>query len=174
MIRRTSRRRTSRRTQCFKKNPKIVGFGMVPNGASKALTRTFAKCLRWAQGTYADLGPVGFKTSPAAGDAGRHYAYCEQHPDDSLTIVFAPDVVALTHKHLLGLMFHELGHAIDFRYPAGELTRRIGGGIPRERERRADEIARRTFGHVIEYDPDIGNVQCVACNGVFPRPRGLQ
>lgn len=148
---------------------------MVPNKSGKStLTRTFAKCLRWAQGRHVDLGAIGFQVSPSAGDAGRHYAYCEQHPDDSLTIVFAPDAAVLTHKHLLGLMFHELGHAIDFRYPGGELTRRIGGGIPQERERRADEIARRTFGHVIQYDPEIGHVQCVACNGVSPRPRGLR
>lgn len=144
----------------------------MPN--TSVLSRTFAKCLRFAQQAHTDLGHVGFKVSAKAGDAGRHYAYCEQHPDDSLSITVAPDAAALTHKHILGLMFHELGHAIDFRYSSDELTRRIGSGIPRERERRADEIARRVFGHVIEYDPSIGNVQCVACYGVSPRPRGLR
>jgi hypothetical protein len=156
-------------------NPKIVGFSLMPNKADlSVLPRTFAECLKKAQRKFPDLGHVGFNVNEDAGDSGRHYAYCQQFPDDSLAITFAPRAAGLTRKHLLGLMFHELGHAIDFRFPVEGLTRRVGSGIPRERERRADEIARRTFNHVIQYDPKIGFVQCVACNGVSPRPGGLK
>jgi len=174
MARSTSRRRTSRapRTQRLVRNPKIVGFALVPNIG--VLRQTFAGCLKKAQRAFPDLGHVGFEVNKDAGDAERHYAYCQQHPNDSLSITFAPKAARLTQKHLLGLMYHELGHAIDFRYPPRELTQRIGSGIPRERERRADEIARRTFNHVIQYDPKIGFVQCVRCHGVSPRPRGLR
>jgi len=177
MPRLTSRRRTSRgrRTRCLVQNPKIVGFTLMPNKSDlTALPKTFSECLQKARRKFKDLGDIGFQVSKSAGDSGRHYAYCQQHPDNSLSITFAPRAAGLTQKHLLGLMFHELGHAIDFRYSSGELTQRIGSGIPREPERRADEIARRTFHHVIEYDPSIGFVQCVDCNGVSPRPKGLK
>jgi len=131
-------------------------------------------CLRRAQDEFPDLGDVAFRIHKDAGDEGRHYAYCEQHRDHSLSITFAPDAADLTERHIVGLMMHELGHAIDFRYPAAELARRIGAGLPRERERRADEIANRTFGVEIQYDERIGYVQCIRCDGVSPRPRGLR
>lgn len=182
MTRRTSRRCTSRRctsrrraSRCFTRNPKFLGLLLMPNKVNAdVLPRTFDKCLRFAQQKLGDLGHVGFHISKDAGTAGRHFAYCQQHPNGSLSITFAPRAAALPDEHRQGLMFHELGHAIDFRYPGGELTRRIGSGIPSESERRADEIARRVFGHTIQYDPSIGHVQCVACDGVSPRPRGLK
>ncbi len=146
---------------------------MVPNAPSR-LSRVHRKLLGEAQRALPDLGRVGFEIRADAGDGGRHYAYCQQSRDGSIKIAFSPNALALSDAHLLGLMAHELGHAIDFRYPPQRLTQQIGDSIPRERERRADEIARRVFGHVIEYDPRIGYVQCVACDGVAPRPKGLR
>ena len=189
--RRTSRRRTSRaRTvscgRALVRNPKIVGFSVAPiraNGlpssrpSSHGAERIYAahrKCMRQAQAALPDLDPVAFAMRADAGDGGRHYAYCQQHPDGSTSIAFSPNSFPLPDAHIDGLMAHEFGHAIDFQFSAAEIARRLGGGIPRERERRADEIASRVFGHAIEYDPAIGHVQCINCGGVTPRPRGLR
>jgi len=134
----------------------------------------FDSCFRALRERFPDFPNVSFRLHEDAGDQGRHYAYCEQKPDRSLHITFAPDAAELSKKHIIGLMYHELGHAVDFEYPGRHLTYRLGSGIPRERERRADEIARRVFGVDIQYDPRIGYVQCVRCDGVSPRPRGLK
>lgn len=174
--RRTSRR--ARRVSCglaLARNPKIVGFSvpaMVPN--TSKLHAAHRKYLRAAKKRLPDLAPVAFSVRDDAGDGGRHYAYCQQHPDGATSIAFSPNAFSLPDAHVQGLMAHEFGHAIDFQFPAAEIARRLGEGIPRERERRADEIAARVFGHDIEYDPRIGHVQCIDCGGVTPRPKGLR
>jgi hypothetical protein len=54
-------------------------------------------------------------------DSDRHYAGCR---DDGLLIVVAPQAARLPFEQLVAILCHELGHAVDFLYPARWLAER--------------------------------------------------
>ncbi len=121
-----------------------------------------------------DLGWIHLASDERAGEGGeRQFAFCQAHNDGRLTVAFAPKVEKLPDSHILGLMAHELGHAIDFRYPRSVVCERLElHGLPKGAERRADVIAEHVFGFPIEYDED--DIQCVGCGGRSPRPSYLR
>lgn len=123
-------------------------------------------------GPFDDFGWISLKADQKAGNGGaRQFAYC-MSKDGNVSIAFAPKAEDLPRPNLVGLMAHELGHAIDFRYPRAVIIERLGlHGLPHGAERRADVIAEHVFGIVIEYDDD--DVQCVGCGGRSPRPAHL-
>ncbi len=121
-------------------------------------------------GPFADLGEIGLICDPRAGEGGeRQFAYCRSTPN-TITIAFAPQAEQLDHSNIVGLMAHELGHAIDARFSPAELQRRIGP-LDAGAERRADQIAEHAFGFTIRYDDK--DVQCVGTRGRSPRPNYL-
>lgn len=133
----------------------------------------FDECFDKAERMFPDLGTIELHEDEAAGaDNGsgseRQFGYCAA--GDPIVIAFAPKVESLPMKNIRGLMAHEFGHAIDFRY-GKDLNRMLGIRLPAGVERRADAIAKAVFGKTIEYDERL--IQCVDCDGTSPRPRKL-
>lgn len=152
---RTSRRKTSKsRTSRSKGDKARRVFDVYFDKAAKA---------------FPDLGEAHFIRDPEAHDGGRHYAYCR----NDMTIAFAPEASDLSEDHLRGLMSHEFGHLLEYRYGVSALERTLGK-LPKDIEERADAIAYKVFGDKIRYDKSIGLVQCLKCRGEYPRPQGLR
>lgn len=123
---------------------------------------------------FPDFGTVEFYEDEKAGaDNGagseRQFAYCQD--GNPIAIAFAPKAAKLGRPQLLGLMRHEFGHALEYRYGVKELEKRLGKKLPPQVERRADVIAELVWGEPIVYDEHL--VQCVNVNGVRPRPARL-
>lgn len=53
--------------------------------------------------------------APWVHDSPRHFAACR---DDGTAIVVAPELADLPEPTVIGIFGHELGHAVDFLYPA--------------------------------------------------------
>lgn len=122
---------------------------------------------------FSDLGPVELVADERAAKGGeRQYAYCKSGPEGT-EIAFASRAADLPLSNLRGLMAHELGHALDFRYSEEELRRRLGPlELDAGAERRADQLAEAALGTRILYDRR--DVQCVGCRtGTSPRPAHL-
>lgn len=130
------------------------------------------------QEQFPDFGTIELHVDEAAGEdngvgAERQFGYC-QEPDyagDAFKIAFASKIERLAQKNIDGLVAHEFGHALDFRYGRRRLEHELGVRLPNGTERRADAIAEAVFGHAIKYDNKL--VQCVRCRGRSPRPRRL-
>lgn len=123
---------------------------------------------------FPDFGTVEFYEDERAGtDNGagskRQFAYCQD--GNPIAIAFAPKAAGLPRAQLVGLMRHEFGHALEYRYGVQELERRLGVRLPSQVERRADRIAEAVWGEPIVYDADF--VQCVGVHGQRPRPAHL-
>lgn len=123
---------------------------------------------------FPDFGTVEFYEDTRAGSdngagAERQYAYCKD--GNPIAIAFAPKAADLPRAQLVGLMRHEFGHALEYRYGVKELERRLGRKLPLKVERRADVIAEAVWGEPIVYDDKL--VQCVGVNGTRPRPAHL-
>jgi hypothetical protein len=100
----------------------------------------------------------------------RNYAFCT-NPDHGhefgtdpgwCLIVVAPKILKAEVPRVLGLLMHELGHAVDFLCTPDHPEHGS--------ERRADAIAQHIWGIPIRYDGD--TVQSTCC-GVHPRPPEL-
>jgi hypothetical protein len=135
--------------------------------------KCFDECFDRVTGLFPDFGTCDlYEDSAAAQDNGagseRQYAYCMD--GDPMVIAFAPKARTLGMANLRGLMRHEFGHALEYRYGVAELERRLGK-LPETVERRADVIAERVWGDPIVYDQKL--VQCVGKHGTHPRPRHL-
>lgn len=124
----------------------------------------------------------------SARDSDRHYAACR---DDGLLIVMAPDAAQLDTESLVAIICHELGHAVDFLYPAqwagfrGKPAAWILEGSKKPQKIReiwasrsddqvewhADSIAEAVTGLQIKYCGSC-QIQCFG-NGV-ERPPGLR
>jgi hypothetical protein len=100
----------------------------------------------------------------------RNYAYCTNPlaadkfgvEDGVCLIVVAPKILKADRPRVLGLLMHELGHAVDFQKSPDHPNHGS--------ERRADAIAQHIWGIPIRYDGD--TVQSICC-GVHPRPAHL-
>lgn len=152
-----------------------VRVEMTRNGSAKLARakRVFDECFDVVEQTFPDFGDCELHHDErAGGDNGagsdRQYGYCKD--GDPIVIAFASKIEDLPVENIRGLMRHEFGHAIDFRY-GKQLGRRLGIRLPIGVERRADAIAAAVFGDDIRYDERL--VQCVRCQGVSPRPRRL-
>lgn len=142
-------------------------------GTFRRVEDAFDECFDRIDEMFPDFGSCELHEDEAAGDdngAGseRQYAYCMD--GDPMVIAFAPKARHLGTANLRGLMRHEFGHALEYRYGVAELERRLGK-LPETVERRADVIAEHVWGEPIVYDQRL--VQCVGRHGTHPRPRHL-
>lgn len=152
-----------------------VRVEMTRNGSADLVKarKVFDECFDIVEQMFPDFGDCELHHDErAGGDNGagsdRQYGYCQD--GDPIVIAFAAKVEELPVANIRGLMRHEFGHAIDFRY-GKQLGRMLGIRLPAGVERRADVIAEAVFGDEIRYDSRL--VQCVRCQGVSPRPRKL-
>jgi hypothetical protein len=149
--------------------------GLEPNGRRPMpkVQASFNRHFDLAERAFPDLGTIELHEDEVAGSdngAGseRQFGYCAD--EKPIRIAFAPKTEKLPQKYIDGLMAHEFGHALDFRYGRKRLER-LWGKLPDSIERRADKIAEHAFGRRIEYgDRDI---QCIGCGGKKSRPRRL-
>lgn len=114
-----------------------------------------------------DLDDLEIHVTPTARRLPRTFAACAE---DGSTILLAPDLAREPVDVRDGIMMHELGHAIDFRYGPRDVRawqRRSGDRI----ERDADEIANEVFGVTIGYR---GPCLLQSTLGGSARPRGLR
>lgn len=146
---------------------------LATNGELPRSRKHFDRCFDVVEGWFPDFGDCELHVDERAGadngaGAARQYGYCKD--GDPIVIAFAMKVEELPDENISGLMRHEFGHALDYRY-GDDLGRLLGRRLPDGVERRADAIAEAVFGEPIEYDERL--VQCVDCGGVAPRPRRL-
>ncbi len=100
----------------------------------------------------------------------RNYAFCTNPmhakkfnvPKGCCLIVTAPKILKADRPRVLGLLMHELGHAIDFQ----KTPDHPNNGS----ERRADQLAEAIWRVPIRYDAE--TIQSTCC-GVHPRPSHL-
>lgn len=149
--------------------PKLVGNGKIMPKVQASFHRHFDKVER----AFSDMGTVDLYVDESAGadngaGAERQFGFCVNKKP--ISIAFAPKTEMLPKKYIDGLMAHEFGHAIEFRYGRKALEEKWGA-LPESIERRADKIASLTFGVTIEYGKL--NIQCVSCGGKKIRPRHL-
>lgn len=118
-------------------------------------------------------------------DSPRHFAGCLQ---DGTIIYAAPELIQMPESTVLGILAHELGHAVDFLYPACAVLRgdhvvfvgdpdkeRIRGWKKRDSdtvEIVADLIAEEVLGTPIGYRGPC-HLQSLGAGG-SRRPIGLQ
>jgi len=150
-------------------NPKLV------NNSRKMprVVAAFDRCFEIVRVQFPDFGDVELhQDESGANDQGfgseRQFGYCMD--GKPIRIAFASKTEKLPQQNIDGLVAHEWGHALDFRY-GDDLDKTLGCRLPSGAERRADVIAREVFGKTIKYDAK--DVQCVRCRGQAPRPRRL-
>lgn len=136
----------------------------------RQLGRVFGELLRQAEEAHGPL-PVALTIGPSEQfPKKRNYAYCtnpefgEQFGAEQgcCVIVVAPKILNADPPRVLGLLMHELGHAVDFLVTPDHPNHGS--------ERRADALAQAIWGIPIRYDGD--TVQSTCC-GVHPRPAHL-
>ena len=96
----------------------------------------------------------------------RDFAFCQARGRGRSRIVVSPALVAQSRDRVLGILRHELGHAID-----NDRNTKAATGVDWRAyrpERRADELARVAFGAPIYYDAD--DVQTTAAHDADGRP----
>lgn len=145
------------------------------NGSMSSVVRVFDECFATLKQQFPDFGDIELhEDEKAGGDNGhgseRQFGYCKD--GDPIVLAFAAKTDSLARPFIRGLMRHEFGHAIDFRYGKAKLERTLGIKLPAGVERRADAIAEAVFGDPIVYGGK-HLVQCVSCEGEYPRPKKL-
>ena len=140
----------------------------------KKVEQVFDKAFDKVEAEFPDFGTVELHEDEHAGadngaGAERQFAYCAE--GDPIVIAFAPKATELSESRLRGLMRHEFGHALEYRFGVKELERRLGRRLPEKVERRADVIAETVWGQPIVYDTR--DIQCVGIHGKQRRPRRL-
>ncbi len=148
--------------------------GVTPNGRSMPKVRAaFDECFARIEEQFPDFGVLELHQDEKAGaDNGhgseRQFGYCMD--GKPIRIAFAAKTEGLPVANIRGLVAHEFGHALDYRY-GKDLGRMLGRRLPEGVERRADAIAKAVFGNTIKYDER--DIQCVRCEGAEKRPRRL-
>jgi len=134
------------------------------------VTAVFDRLFDAVEQAFPDLGEISLHHDEAAARGGaRQFAFCKKGSNDELVIAFALRAEALPEANLEGLLAHEFGHAVDFRYTPSELEARLGP-LPKTPEARADAIAQHLLGGPVRYDDY--DVQ-TSGPGVEPRPKHL-
>lgn len=147
---------------------------VTPNGRKLSRAqRAFDECFDVIEERFPDFGDIELHEDELAGSdngAGseRQFGYCMD--GKPIRIAFAAKIEKLPVENIRGLMAHEFGHALDYRY-GKKLGSMLGVRLPEGVERRADAIAKAVFGRTIKYDERL--IQCVDCDGTSPRPRRL-
>lgn len=152
----------------------LVGDDIEPNGRSMPKVRAaFDECFDALTEQFPDFGDLELHQDEKAGSDNGHgserqFGYCMD--GKPIRIAFAAKTEDLPVANIRGLMAHEFGHALDYRY-GDKLGKMLGQRLPAGVERRADAIAKAVFGRTIKYDSR--DIQCVACQGKSVRPRRL-
>lgn len=133
----------------------------------------FDECFDALKEQFPDFGALELhQDEKAGGDNGhgseRQFGYCMD--SKPIRVAFAAKTEDMPVANIRGLMAHEFGHALDYRY-GDKLGKMLGQRLPVGVERRADAIAKAVFGRTIKYDGR--DIQCVACQGKSVRPRRL-
>lgn len=136
----------------------------------RQLGRVFDELHRQAEEMHGPLPVVLAIGDPSDFPKKRNYAYCTNPAygqqlgvgHGCCMIAVAPKILAADPPRVLGLLMHELGHAVDFLVTPDHPNHGS--------ERRADSIAQQIWGIPIRYDGD--TVQSTCC-GVHPRPAHL-
>ena len=89
----------------------------------------------------------------------RDFAYTSENSEGGFDIVFSPKIKEASEERMLGLIRHELGHALF-----------LLDGDEDHSEQDADDLAEEVFGTPIRYDRI--DVQTIGM-GSSPRPRHL-
>jgi hypothetical protein len=149
---------------------------LMPNRAAPftKVKEVFDQCFDIIDEQFPDFGEVELHEDEKAGSdngAGseRQFGYCKN--GTPIVIAFAAKTENLPIRNIRGLMRHEFGHALDFRYGRAHLSKLFGERLSAGGELRADQIAEHVFGDKIEYDDLL--IQCIGCGGVSPRPKKL-
>jgi hypothetical protein len=151
-----------------------VSVAVAKNGRSMPHVRAaFDECFDRVERDFHDFGALELHEDQRAGaDNGhgseRQFGYCMD--GSPIKIAFAAKTEDLPIANIRGLMAHEFGHALDYRY-GKDLPKMLRQRLPDGVERRADAIAKAVFGRTIKYDSR--DIQCVQCEGVDKRPRRL-
>jgi len=168
-----SRRRNAR--EAAARIHEALAGRMEPNGhrPMPKVQASFNRHFDEAENMFPDIGTIALHEDDAAGSdngAGseRQFGYCAD--ENPIRIAFAPKTEKLPQAYVDGLMAHEFGHAIEFRYGVPHLED-LWGKLPKSIERRADRIAWHVFGVPIQYGK--GDIQCIGCGGKATRPRRL-
>jgi len=137
-------------------------------------SRIFHEACDRLEETFPDLGHLELHLDERAGEdngagSDRQFAYCRD--GEPIQIAFASKVEQLPVSRIRGLMRHEIGHALDYRYGKAELERQLQVKLPSGVERRADAIAEAVWNEPIVYDGR--DIQAVGVDGAHPRPRHL-
>ena len=153
----------------------MVESDMTPNARAPMpkVRAAFDECFDALVEQFPDFGDLELHhDEKAGGDNGhgseRQFGYCMD--GNPIRVAFAAKTEDLPVANIRGLMAHEFGHALDYRY-GDELGKMLGQRLPAGVERRADAIAKSVFGRTIKYDDR--DIQCVACQGKSVRPRRL-
>lgn len=133
----------------------------------------FDECFDALVEQFPDFGDLELHQDEKAGSDNGHgserqFGYCMD--GKPIRVAFAAKTEKLPVANIRGLMAHEFGHALDYRY-GDKLGKMLGQRLPEGVERRADAIAKAVFGRTIKYDSR--DIQCVACQGKSVRPRRL-
>lgn len=139
-------------------------------GGGKRVEEVFDDAFDEVAEQFPDVGTIELHEDEAAGSdngagAARQFAYCKD--GDPIVIAFAPKAAQLPVSNLRGLMRHEFGHALEYRYGVDALQRHFGISLPSMVEHRADVIAELVWGEPIRYDRE--DVQCVGVAGAKHR-----
>ena len=146
---------------------------ILPNGGRSSSAASFDKLFDQMEEKFPDFGSLELIADDEAHDGGRHFAYC-RYANGDIQIAFAPIAdERLTPDQMEAMMAHEMGHALDYRYGADNLSRMFGSTLSDDTELRADQIAEHVFGFPIRYDAKCGYVQTKSA-GIYPRPKGLR
>ena len=135
--------------------------------------RIFDETFDRIEEVFPDFGTCEFYEDEKAGaDNGagseRQFAYCQD--GDPLVIAFAPKSDRLPESHLRGLMRHEFGHALEYRYGVKELEYRLRVRLPAKVERRADANAEA----VVTFTPEEGGSYRFVVSGRDRREREVR
>jgi hypothetical protein len=154
--------------------PISVEMASNPGTSLTKSTKIFDECFDVVEETFPDFGTCELHhDEKAAADNGtgseRQFGYCMD--GDPIVIAFAAKIEKQPDAYIRGLMRHEFGHAVDFRYGKKHLEKLFGQKLPDGVERRADAIAELIFGDPIEYGKL--DIQCIGCGGRSPRPGRL-
>ena len=120
---------------------------------------TFQRLVKVAQKAYPSLRVGLVLDEDFNWDPIRGYGYCTEDADGAVMVGINPKLLPATPTRKLGVLMHELGHAVLWYL-----------GVDRHTERDADLAAERLFGTKLYYDVD--DVQTTSY-GVRPRPAYL-